>query len=108
MECNRSYDSLHVEGPRGYDCNEKSKEAPLLSTSSSVDPFQQIIERVGTNGRYQFIYNIIFVMVLAMVGAMLYMNVIFALNVPEHWCTVPGREHTNFTLDEWRRITLPM
>ncbi|XP_059219561.1 carcinine transporter [Stomoxys calcitrans] len=77
------------------------------TAKSSEDPFQAIMERAGNHGRFQLIYNIIFVMGLAMAGAMCYMNIILALNIPDHWCTVAGREKTNFTLDEWRRLTLP-
>lgn len=71
------------------------------------DPFQEVMAKVGNHGRFQTIYNLIFIMGLATAGAMVYMNIILALNIPDHWCTVPGREKTNFTLDEWRRITLP-
>ncbi|XP_073817563.1 organic cation transporter 1 [Musca autumnalis] len=77
------------------------------TTTSEEDPFQKIMEKAGNHGRFQLLYNIIFVMGLSMAGAMCYMNIILALNIPDHWCTVPGREQTNFTLDEWRRITLP-
>lgn len=38
---------------------------------------------------------------------MIYMNIILALNIPDHWCNVPGRERTNFTLHEWMDLTLP-
>lgn len=75
--------------------------------SEANDPFQKIMERVGNHGRFQLIYNITFVLALAAAGSMVYMNIILALDIPEHWCTVPGQELTNYSLDEWRRITLP-
>ena len=75
--------------------------------SEENDPFQIVMDKVGSNGLFQIIYNFVFVLGLSMAGAMIYMNIILALNIPDHWCTVPGREQTNFTLDEWRRITLP-
>ncbi|XP_053945605.1 carcinine transporter [Anastrepha ludens] len=75
--------------------------------SEENDPFQKIMERVGNHGRFQLIYNLTFVLGLAAAGSMVYMNIILALDIPEHWCTVPGQELTNYTLDEWRRITLP-
>ncbi|XP_067629935.1 carcinine transporter-like isoform X2 [Eurosta solidaginis] len=53
------------------------------------DPFQKIMECV------------------AAAVALVYMNIILVLAVPDHWCTVPGQELTNYTLEEWRRITLP-
>lgn len=111
---NQTYGNLQAEGVRrggAFDATEKSKEASLLTSrrcSTVVDPFEEIMDGVGTHGRYQFFYNLIFITAMAMAGAMLYMNIILALNVPDHWCTVPGREHTNLTLDEWRSITLPM
>ncbi|XP_026477381.1 carcinine transporter-like [Ctenocephalides felis] len=30
------------------------------------------------------------------------------MSIPDHWCYVPGRENTNFTLQEWKNITLPI
>ncbi|CAD6994986.1 unnamed protein product [Ceratitis capitata] len=66
------------------------------------------MERAGNHGRFQLIYNLTFVLGLAAAGSMVYMNVILALDIPDHWCTVPGRELTNYTMDEWRHLTLPM
>ncbi|XP_016978582.1 carcinine transporter [Drosophila rhopaloa] len=78
-----------------------------VDESEFNDPFQTLMEKVGNHGRYQTMYNYVFVGGLSFCGAMIYMNIILALNVPDHWCTVPGRENTNFTLEEWRDITLP-
>ncbi|XP_067618642.1 carcinine transporter-like isoform X2 [Eurosta solidaginis] len=75
--------------------------------SEENDPFQKIMERVGNHGRFQLIYNIIFILALAAAGSMVYMNIILALDIPQHWCTVPGQGLTNYSLDEWRHITLP-
>ncbi|XP_016961208.1 carcinine transporter [Drosophila biarmipes] len=78
-----------------------------VDDSEFNDPFQTLMEKAGNHGRYQTLYNFMFVGGLACSGAMIYMNIILALNIPDHWCTVPGRENTNFTLEEWRDITLP-
>lgn len=78
-----------------------------MMQEEEVDPFVEIMEKVGVNGRFQFIYNALFVTCLSYFGGMIYMNIILALNVPDHWCVVPGRNNTNFTLDEWKTITLP-
>ncbi|KAH8382648.1 hypothetical protein KR009_004598 [Drosophila setifemur] len=78
-----------------------------VAESEFNDPFQQLMAKAGNHGRYQTLYNFVFVGGLAFSGAMIYMNIILALNVPDHWCMVPGRENTNFTLEEWRDITLP-
>ncbi|KAH8330354.1 hypothetical protein KR067_001600 [Drosophila pandora] len=78
-----------------------------IDESEFNDPFQQLMEKAGNHGRYQTLYNYVFVGGLAFCGAMIYMNIILALNIPDHWCTVAGRENTNFSLEEWRDITLP-
>ncbi|XP_065721258.2 carcinine transporter [Drosophila suzukii] len=78
-----------------------------VDDSEFNDPFQTVMEKAGNHGRYQTLYNFLFVGGLACSGAMIYMNIILALNIPDHWCTVSGRENTNFTLEEWRDITLP-
>ncbi|XP_036324828.1 carcinine transporter isoform X1 [Rhagoletis pomonella] len=78
-----------------------------IDESEANDPFQKIMESAGNHGRFQLIYNMIFVLAFASAGAMVFMNIILALDIPEHWCTVPGQELTNYTLDEWRRLTLP-
>ncbi|GLV42087.1 uncharacterized protein CBL_04954 [Carabus blaptoides fortunei] len=36
-----------------------------------------------------------------------YLNIILVLSVPDHWCHIPGRENTNYTLEEWKNLTLP-
>ncbi|EDW84687.1 uncharacterized protein Dwil_GK14248 [Drosophila willistoni] len=78
-----------------------------LEESELNDPFQALMEKAGNHGRYQTLYNYVFVAGLAFSGALTYMNIILALNIPDHWCTVPGIENTNFTLSEWRNLTLP-
>jgi len=78
-----------------------------LDESEQDDPFQALMEKAGDHGRYQTLYNYVFVAGLAFAGAMTYMNIILALNIPDHWCDVPGREQTQFTVDEWRELTLP-
>ncbi|XP_030369912.1 carcinine transporter isoform X2 [Scaptodrosophila lebanonensis] len=84
-----------------------SFQMDLDDESELNDPFQALMEKAGNHGRYQTLYNYVFVAGLAFAGALVYMNIILALNIPDHWCTVPGRELTNYTLDEWRHITLP-
>lgn len=78
-----------------------------LDESELNDPFQALMEKAGNHGRYQTLYNYVFVAGLAFAGAMVYMNIILALNIPDHWCTVPGRERTNLTMNQWRDLTLP-
>ncbi|XP_037811799.1 beta-alanine transporter-like isoform X2 [Lucilia sericata] len=79
-----------------------------VDPSARDDPFQHIIAKAGNHGRFQRIYNITFIMGLTIAAAMIYMNIILVLNIPDHWCTVPGREYTNLSLSEWRELTLPL
>uniref|UniRef100_A0A1A9WDS2 Major facilitator superfamily (MFS) profile domain-containing protein n=1 Tax=Glossina brevipalpis TaxID=37001 RepID=A0A1A9WDS2_9MUSC len=96
MKSTSSYEKINCQTQQQY-----------MDPVECDDPFQIVMEKAGNHGRFQLIYNLIFVAALGMSGAMIYMNIILALNIPEHWCTVPGREKTNFTLSEWRRLTLP-
>lgn len=99
-------DKLEKENSRKTSATSAFHEMDL-DESELNDPFQALMEKAGNHGRYQTLYNYLFVAGLAFAGAMIYMNIILALNIPDHWCTVPGRENTNFTLSEWRDITLP-
>lgn len=69
--------------------------------------FDEIMEMAGDDGPFQKRFNYIFNAGLVFCGAMIYMNIILAMNVPEHWCYVPGREHTNLTIEQWKHLTIP-
>lgn len=69
--------------------------------------FDKIMEMMGNDGLFQKRFTYIFNIGLMMMASMIYYNIILALSVPDHWCHVPGREATNFTLDEWKLLSLP-
>lgn len=69
--------------------------------------FDKIMEMVGNDGPFQQRFNYIYNGGVVFMGALAFMNIILALNVPEHWCSVDGRQHTNYTLDQWKHLTLP-
>lgn len=71
------------------------------------EAFDKIMETVGSNGPFQKRFNYIFNIGLVFFASMVYNNMIFILGTPDHWCHVPGREFTNYTLEEWKNITLP-
>lgn len=104
---NTMKDKLEKENSRKASATASTVHEMDLDESELNDPFQAIMEKAGNHGRYQTLYNYVFVAGLAFAGAMIYMNIILALNIPDHWCTVSGRDKTNFTLNEWRDITLP-
>lgn len=69
--------------------------------------FDRVMQTVGDNGVFQKRFNYIFNIGMVFFSSMVYMNIILALNVPDFWCSVPGREFTNLTELEWREITIP-
>ncbi|XP_017787316.1 PREDICTED: organic cation transporter 1-like isoform X2 [Nicrophorus vespilloides] len=66
-----------------------------------------IIASVGNEGKFQYRFYILFNILLPIVAAMADQNFINALAIPNHWCFVPGREFTNYTLKEWKQLHLP-
>lgn len=70
--------------------------------------FDDILETIGSSGKFQKRFNYIFNFILVFFGSMSYMNVIYSMTVPDHWCKVPGREFTNCTIDEWKKHAIPM
>lgn len=69
--------------------------------------FDTVMQSVGNNGSFQKRFNYLYNLIFAIVAAMPCMNIILALSVHDHWCHVPGREFTNYTIDEWKNLTLP-
>lgn len=78
-----------------------------VEMESHDEIFDNIMERAGDDGRFQKRFNYIFNVGMAICASLCYMNVVLALNVPEHWCLVPGREQTNYTVEKWKELTLP-
>lgn len=70
--------------------------------------FDRIMETVGNDGKFQRRFNFLFNFTICMMVSMSFMNVMLVLNDPEHWCYVPGRNETNYTIEEWRDLVLPM
>lgn len=69
--------------------------------------FDDVLDIVNGNGKFQKRFHIIFNVILVFFASMPYLNIIYAIVTPEHWCTVPGREYTNFTVEEWKNFTIP-
>ncbi|XP_026479554.1 solute carrier family 22 member 4-like [Ctenocephalides felis] len=70
--------------------------------------FDRVLDSIGSDGKFQHRFNYLYNVFFAVVAAMPCMNIILAMSVPDHWCHVPGRENTNYTLEEWKRLTLPV
>lgn len=71
------------------------------------EAFDKIMEMVGNDGIFQRRFNYIYNVAMVIFGGMSFMNMVLALNVPDHWCHLPGRENTNYTLEQWKNLTLP-
>ncbi|XP_017787310.1 PREDICTED: organic cation transporter protein-like [Nicrophorus vespilloides] len=68
---------------------------------------ESIIAEVGNDGKYQRRFSFLFNFLLALLASMPNQNFINALAIPDHWCFVPGREFTNYSLNEWKHLHLP-
>lgn len=89
--------------------SEENKRLSRSSITSLNDDgkFDAVMAKVGTKGPFQKWYNITYNILLGFVTTMSYTSIILILAVPDHWCHVPGRENTNYTLEQWKNLTLP-
>lgn len=69
--------------------------------------FDDVIKIVGNNGKYQKRFKIIFCLVLTFFTTLIYMNVIYSMVIPDHWCFVPGKTLTNLTTEQWKNYSIP-
>lgn len=49
------------------------------------EAFEKVMEMVGNDGPFQFRFNLIYNAAMVVFGGMSFMNIILALNVPDHW-----------------------
>lgn len=78
-----------------------------MTTEDNANRFDEVMVQVGDSGKFQKWYNIIFNLILIAFGTMANFNPIISVASPNHWCYVPGREYTNYTLEEWKNLTIP-
>jgi OCT family organic cation transporter-like MFS transporter 4/5 len=70
--------------------------------------FDKLLEIVGSDGKFQLVFNRVFNVGLVTCAAMAYMNFILTMTPPDHNCHVPGRENFSVSVEEWKNLTLPM
>ncbi|XP_046993889.1 solute carrier family 22 member 7-like [Schistocerca americana] len=69
--------------------------------------FEEVLDSIGSRGIFQTRLNIVFNCVGPCLN-MLSINVFFlAMQTPDHWCHVPGRERANLSLIQWKNFTIP-
>lgn len=69
--------------------------------------FDKVLHIVGENGKFQKQFHFIFNVGLVLCSGMGYMNTILSMTVPDHWCYVPRTDNTNYSLEQWKNITIP-
>lgn len=79
----------------------------LLENSEKPMSFDEVLAVVGVDGPFQKKYNIVYNFLFSILAALPFMNLVMALSSPEHWCYIPGREFTNYSVEEWRDLTIP-
>ena len=71
------------------------------------EEFDQMLELVGSDGKFQKRFNWIFNFGFVLCAGMTYMNLLAVLEEPDHFCNVPGRERFNVSEELWNNLTLP-
>ena len=79
----------------------------LLAPSEGVALMDELIQHADSSGCFQKVFNYLFNFCAVLFGVMSVYSLVLAMEVPDHWCHVPGRESTNFSLSEWKNLTLP-
>ncbi|XP_049779653.1 solute carrier family 22 member 7-like [Schistocerca cancellata] len=87
---------------------EENGEISTNRRNPKVGPaFEEVLDSIGSRGKFQTRLNIVFNCVGPCLN-MLSINVFFlAMQTPDHWCHVPGRERANLSLEEWKNFTIP-
>lgn len=74
---------------------------------SCDDLFDEILLEIGNNGKFQKMYNFLYNFLFNVCATILSMSLVLVMAIPEHWCFVPGRDTSNFSLEEWKTIYIP-
>ncbi|XP_026479557.1 carcinine transporter-like [Ctenocephalides felis] len=69
--------------------------------------FDKVMQSVGDDGAFQKRFNYFYNTAMVALTVMPYINIVMMMAVPDHWCHVPGRNETNYSLEEWKALTLP-
>ncbi|KAG8176993.1 hypothetical protein JTE90_005735 [Oedothorax gibbosus] len=69
--------------------------------------FEDILEKVGGYGKFQKKLTVFFLIPVACVIPWFWMNLIFIVSVPPHWCYVPEVAFSNLSISQQRLIVSP-
>ncbi|XP_063879611.1 organic cation transporter 1-like isoform X2 [Scylla paramamosain] len=92
--------------------NSNGTTKPLISPAKtaklgSAQDFDDILEVVGSFGRYQKMMMFLIFMPVSFFAAFTSNLFLFQMVLPDYWCHTPGRENTSLSLAEWRQLTRP-
>ncbi|XP_049956870.1 solute carrier family 22 member 7-like [Schistocerca serialis cubense] len=80
------------------ECNTKTKASPA---------FEEVLDAIGSRGKFQTRLNIVFVCFASCFDLMSVNMFYLAMQTPDHWCYVPGRELSNLSVEQWKNLTIP-
>ncbi|XP_049956860.1 solute carrier family 22 member 1-like [Schistocerca serialis cubense] len=80
------------------ECNSKTKASPA---------FEEVLDAIGSRGKFQTRLNIVFVCFASCFDLMSVNMFYLAMQTPDHWCYVPGRELSNLSVEQWKNLTIP-
>jgi hypothetical protein len=86
--------------------NERLTEG-LLPSHDGAALLDELIQNVDAVGGFQKLFNGLFNFCAVVVGVTSVYTLVLAMEVPDHWCYVPGRASTNFNPSEWKNLTIP-
>ena len=76
-------------------------------TSRKYEDFDDVLEVVGAEGRYQRFLLWAVMCPIITVQPIFTLNALFMLNQPNHWCAVPGNVNNSIPIDAWKNMTIP-
>jgi len=78
-----------------------------IPSTKNVEDFQDILEIVGSQGKYQRRYLYFMLCPMMVVLGLVYTHTLFMLFVPEHHCSVPEPHGTYRALTDGNNTSLP-
>jgi len=77
----------------------------MFDKEASKD-FDDVLKLVGSEHKYQRVLLYFILCPITAISAFVMMNNIFLLDIPDHWCHVPGRPDDT-DLATWKSKTIP-
>ncbi|PSN30460.1 hypothetical protein C0J52_25981 [Blattella germanica] len=85
----------------------QDEEVLLKREDGASQLMDDLIQQADSSGVFQKLFNFLFNFCAIVLAVMCVQGLVLAMSVPDHWCHVPGRENTNMTLKQWKRLTVP-